>query len=103
MSEHKRVFHDRRFLNADSGAAVVEADLYDNSWNDKNNGERHVSVSGTLHVTDCARSISLDFSYHDLDDAREQVRKLDRLIDAAQGMRDAIVRSARREWPGRKV
>ena len=80
---------------------MVEATVTDNSW--VRNGDRTLSFDGVLHITDCSRSVELDTSFFDIEGARGNVRKLDRLIDAAQGMRDTIARVARREWPKKKL
>lgn len=103
MSE--RLFHHRCFLNDESGAAMLEATVEDNSWADRQTGERRMSYDGTLHITDCSRSIELTFGVgcdDGIDDMRSVLRKLDRLIDAAQDMRDAFARAAKREFPGKK-
>jgi hypothetical protein len=99
----KRLFHRRCFLNDETGAAMLEAYVDDNSWVHAQTQERHASYDGSMQITDCSRSVSLEFSFSDVEDARQQLRKLDRLIDAAQDMRAVIVRSAKREWPGKKV
>ena len=99
----ERLFHRRCFLNDGDGAAMVEAYLDDNSWVEDKTGDHRPSYNGTLHITDCSRSIELSVGiYKDIDDIRGDLRKLDRLIDAAQGLRDAMARAAKREFPGRK-
>jgi hypothetical protein len=98
----KPLFHLRAFLNDESGSAMVEADFHESTWINKQTGERRFSASGTIHVTDCSRSIELDVCFDDLDGARRVLRKLDRLLDAVNGVRDAAARIARREF-GRKV
>lgn len=103
MSTDNQLFHFRKFLNDGQGAAMVEARVTDNCSVNRNNGERSVSIDGELHITDCSRSIQLDTYFNDIDGARAALLKLDRLIDAVQGMRDAVVRAARREFPGRKL
>lgn len=103
MNDTRQLFHHREFLNEKIGSAMVEAMLSEHTWDDRNTGERHVNIDGTLHITDCSRSVELDASFNNVDEARKILRKLDRLIDAVQGTRDAIVRAARREWPGRKL
>lgn len=103
MSDDKQLFYMRAFLNDETGAAIVEASVTDSCSFNANKQERYVSVYGTLHITDCSRSVELDVSFNDIEGARGQLRKLDRLIDAAQGMREALARAARREWPGRKL
>jgi hypothetical protein len=100
MSES--LFHRRCFLNDETGAAIVEASFEDNSYDDRED-KRRPSYDGTLHITDCSRSIELAFNFgKDVDDARKDLRKLDRLIDIMQGLRDAMARAAKREFPGKK-
>lgn len=99
---YKPLFHLRTFLNEETGSAMVEADFNENSWTNKQTGERNFGAGGTIHITDCSRSIELDVSFDDLDGARRVLRKLDRLLDAVNGVRDAAARIARREF-GRKV
>lgn len=104
MSEREtKLYHKRAFLNAESGAAMIEASATNGSWNDKNTGERRVNVYGTVHLTDCSRSIELDVSFSDLEDARAAVYKLDLLIDVLQDLRNAIARTVKQEFPGKKV
>jgi hypothetical protein len=99
----ERLFYRRCFLNDEEGAAMVEARLHDNSWTERPSGETRLNFDGTLHITDCSRSIELDCSFSDVEGARGNLRKLDRLIDAVQGLRDATARAAKREFPGRKL
>jgi hypothetical protein len=99
------LFHYRCFLNEESGAAIVEAGLDDNSYIDHRNNERRPSFDGTLHITDCSRSIELSVNFggeNGVEDARKSLHKLDRLLDAVQGIRDALARAAKREFPGKK-
>jgi hypothetical protein len=102
MNEEKALFHYRDFLNSEEGAAIVEAKFTRNSWTNRQAQETTVSFDGTLNITDCSRSVSLDASFSTIEDARRVVRKLDRLLDAVQGMRDAAARAATRTY-GRKV
>lgn len=102
MSADRRLFYRRAFLNEKSGAAIIEASVDDNSGTDRN-GDRYFSVDSTIHITDCSRSISLDACIgNDIEDARDSLRKLDRLVDTIQGVRDTLARAVRREWPGKK-
>ncbi len=103
MSNDNELFYRRAFLNEGRGPAMVEAQVNDNSWTDKTSGDRRASFDGTLTITDCSRSVSLDACFSDIEGARNVLRKLDRLSDAIQGMRDAMGRAARREWPGKKL
>lgn len=101
--ENEQLYHRRCFLNDESGAAMIEAQLDNNSWTDKDTGERHPCYDGTIHITDCSRSIELSVEIsNDLDKVRSNICKLDRLLDALQGMREAMVRAAKREFPGKK-
>lgn len=101
MSEE--LFHRRCFLNDESGAAIIEASFSDNSWVDRQTSERRLHYDGTIHITDCSRSIELSLNIdNDAESARNSLRKLDRLLDVIQGVRDAVVRAAKREFPGRK-
>ena len=102
MSTDTELFHYRAFLNEGKGGAIVEATLTHTEYERRDN-ERSWNIDGTLHITDCSRSVELSAYVSDIDEARGVLRKLDRIVDAAQGMRDAIVRAARREWPGRKL
>jgi hypothetical protein len=96
----ERLYHHRCFLNDETGAAILEALVEDDS--STHNNHRHFGISATLHITDCSRSIELSFGFSKVEEARDDLSKLDRLIDAAQGMRDTLARAAKREWPGRK-
>lgn len=87
MSDEKEVFHRRVFLNDHEGMAALEADVTNRSWG--NDGKRHVSIDGNFTVSD---EESLD----------RVVRKLNRLIHAAEDVRDALVKEARREGLKRK-
>lgn len=100
MSE--QLYHRRCFLNETTGAAMVEVEVTNSSWTNDKTNEYNPSYGGSVHLTDCSRSIELDFGFDSAETARDALRKLDRLIDAAQGMRDALARAAKREWPGRK-
>ncbi len=91
------VLYHRRFLNDSHGAAMVEVQLNDYSHTDKE-GKRHPSFSGSIHITDCNRSVGLDVDYGDLEDAQAVVRKLNRLIDSVEQVRDAVKRTIKKEW-----
>lgn len=95
MSE-ETVFHRRLFLNDKEGAAMVEAKLANHSYD--RNGERAASYDGTLHLTDCNRSIDLSFDFYSKEDARMAIRKLDRLIETVEDLRTAVKRAAKKEF-----
>jgi hypothetical protein len=101
MSDEKQLFYRRAFLNDKEGAAMIEATLTDNGYEDRD-GKHHSSIDGDAHITDCSRSIQLDFGADSLEAARAMARKIDRLIDTFQGMRDALSRVAKREF-GKRV
>lgn len=94
--DSKKLMHVRRFLNDTDGAAMVEAKLSDDSYT--SDGERRVNITGDLHITDCNRSIELDMCFDDLESGHRILRKLDRLIDAAEQLRDSVKRVMKREW-----
>jgi hypothetical protein len=103
MSTDTKLFHMRQFLNDEKGSAIVEATVEHTEYDVRSDGKRSWNIDGTLHITDCSRSVELSTYVSNLDEARSVLRKLDRLSDAVQGMRDAIARCARREFPGRKL
>lgn len=100
MSNKKQVFHRRLFLNDSKGMAALEAEISNHSW--EQDGERHVSIEGNFTVSDCYRQISLDLCFDDEESLGKVVRKLNRLIHAAEDVRDALVKEAHREGIKRK-
>jgi hypothetical protein len=95
--KEKRVFHKRAFLNSGEGMAALEVRVIDGSYTVKDTGKCQVNLDGGLSVTDCSRAISLDFYVWDAKSLAAAVQKADTLIDAIEGMRDALVKAAKRE------
>lgn len=100
MEEDKKAFHRRQFLNDEEGMAAYEATVYNRSWDDERKDKparRRISIDGSFSVTDCHRSISLDVDISDEESLGRTVRKLNRLARAVEDLRDALVKTARRE------
>lgn len=80
MSE-KVYLKRRKFLNEDTGLAAIDLQVTSNEeW-----------VSATCSISDCARSVSLDFDSFDGADQDQRIAKIDILIRAFQDLRSALV------------
>lgn len=93
----ERVHHKRTFLNAEDGMAALEASVSNHSWTNKEDGKHFTNIDGGLCITDCSRSISLNFSVNDAESLAKAVQKANRLLHAIEDLRDALVKTAKRE------
>jgi hypothetical protein len=95
----KDVYHKRQFLNEKKGPAMVEATLTNCSWDDPDPkvGKRFLDLEGSVKLTDCSRSVELDFSANNQEQAYAAVYKLERLIAVLDGFAGAIRDEARKE------
>lgn len=96
MTKERRIFHKRQFLNDREGAAMIEASLYNRSWEDKE-GKRQFSLDGEVHITDCSRSVSLSIDVNDSKSWANAVHKLERVIRVLEQMKDRINAEASHE------
>jgi hypothetical protein len=84
VSEDKRLYYERRWLNTKHGRAFSIASI--ESW------VKH-SAEVFLEIGDCSEAISLDFCFasDDEQDFKKQLKKLDKLIDTCKKLRAAMV------------
>jgi len=63
-------FYSRQFLNDTKGLATAECEIELTSW----------MLEGVIRLSDCSRSIHLDFSCYEIEDLVEANNKINRLL-----------------------
>jgi hypothetical protein len=76
-------YHSRKFLNKKTGLAAIEVDL--SIW------EYTAGFDSTIEISDCSRSVRLDFSAYSIDDLAEKYKKLTLLQDEINGLHTYFV------------
>jgi hypothetical protein len=76
LKEHKYL-KTRRFLNNSQGIGALQCQVSRTSYG---KDPEYGYVDADISISDCHRSIVLDFSMHDKKDAAQRLAKIDQLI-----------------------
>jgi hypothetical protein len=85
MATNKKKFkyHSRKFLNKTQGLAAIECTV--DSWDF---GE---GIEAEVKITDCSRSVRLDFSFYDAESLPQMYKKLTLFLEQVEKMHDYFV------------
>ena len=76
--------HSRKFLNKKKGTAHIEVTAENYEWSAG-------GFDATVSISDCRRSINLDFSVYNKKDLDEKIQKLDVLITELTKLQDIFI------------
>lgn len=82
--------HSRKYLNPKYGFASIEWTVNVREGGSVN-GRKYKYVDTELSISDCTRTINLDFDVASAREARAAIKKIDLLIDELQKFRSAMI------------
>lgn len=86
-------YYKRGWLNASEGKAMFEAIVETGEWGDQG------TFDATFTITDCSRSINLDFTIYKAKDSTHMLDKVDTLINELRLFKEQMIVASKYEKP----
>ncbi len=98
MKGNTTIYKERKFLTNDKSRSATiisnfSVETFDLSTVGKSSSKQYVTAYGGIRISDCVRSIALDFDSASKKQLRDSLKKIDILINTLVASRQALIKS----------